>query len=66
MRSRCSLPSLPGTKTTAGDGSDIEDEDGLFAGGDEDEESDAAMEEVQTGLATNGVKRKLVEEDDYD
>ncbi|KAG9219172.1 hypothetical protein CCMSSC00406_0001582 [Pleurotus cornucopiae] len=55
------------TQTTAGDGgSDIEDEDGLFAGGDEDEESDAAMEEVQTGLATNGVKRKLVEEDDYD
>lgn len=44
------------------DGSDAED-DGLFAGGDEDADSDA-MEEVQTG--TNGVKRKLQEDDDYD
>ncbi|PFH52521.1 hypothetical protein AMATHDRAFT_139656 [Amanita thiersii Skay4041] len=53
---------------TAGmdEGSDAgDDEDGLFAGGD-DEESDG-MEEIQTtGNATNGTKRKLVEEDDYD
>ena len=40
-----------------------EEEDGLFAGGDDEEESDG-MEEVQT--TSNGVKRKLVEEDDYD
>ncbi|KAF8916841.1 transcription initiation factor IID, 31kD subunit-domain-containing protein [Mucidula mucida] len=40
----------------------------LFAGGDDDDGSDA-MEEVQTSLTegtSNGVKRKLVEEDDYD
>ncbi|TFK43365.1 transcription initiation factor IID, 31kD subunit-domain-containing protein [Crucibulum laeve] len=52
-----------------GDTSDV-DEDGLFGdgGGDEEEESDG-MEEIQTTLgdtATNGLKRKLVEEDDYD
>lgn len=52
------------------DGSENEEEDGLFAGGDDEEESDA-MEEVQTALgasepSTNGIKRKLVEEDDYD
>lgn len=49
------------------EGSDI-DEDGLFAGGDDEEESDG-MEEVQTALGSgsgSGVKRKLVEEDDYD
>ena len=48
-----------------------EDDDGLFAGGDEDEEG---MEEVVPGApaaangegAENGVKRKLVEDDDYD
>jgi len=43
----------------------------LFGGGgdDEDEESNAdeAMEEVQTtGTPSSGVKRKLVEEEDYD
>lgn len=50
------------------DGSDAaEEEDGLFAGGDDEEEESDAMEEVQTTLGgTNGVKRKLVEEDDYD
>ncbi|KAJ7781406.1 transcription initiation factor IID, 31kD subunit-domain-containing protein [Mycena metata] len=43
-----------------------EEEDGLFAGGDEEEDSDA-MEEVQTSLEhTNGTKRKLEEDDDYD
>jgi transcription initiation factor TFIID subunit 9B len=54
------------------EGSDVGDEDGLFAGGDDDEDSDA-MEEVQDALdgdgdgpATNGVKRKLQEDDDYD
>ncbi|KIY49520.1 TFIID-31kDa-domain-containing protein, partial [Fistulina hepatica ATCC 64428] len=45
------------------EGSEAEEDDGLFAGGDDDD-SDAAMEEVQP--AVNGVKRKLVEEDDYD
>jgi transcription initiation factor TFIID subunit 9B len=48
------------------EGSDVgEEEDGLFAGGDEEEESDA-MEEVQTALESSESKRKLVEEDDYD
>jgi len=47
-------------------GSD-EAEDGLFAGGDEEEESegDQAMEGVEVA-ATNGIKRKLVEDDEYD
>lgn len=52
------------------EGSEAEEEDGLFAGGDEEEESgDEHMEEVapaSPGAATNGVKRKLVEEEDYD
>jgi transcription initiation factor TFIID subunit 9B len=45
-----------------------DDEEGLFAGGDDEEEESDAMEEVSTALVenTNGVKRKLVEEDDYD
>lgn len=48
-----------------------EDEGGdLFSGGEEEEESgDEAMEvsaSVPAGEATNGVKRKLVEEEDYD
>jgi transcription initiation factor TFIID subunit 9B len=48
-----------------------EEEDGLFAGKDEDEEEeesgvDEAMEEIMDGPSTNGVKRKLVEEEDYD
>lgn len=47
-----------------------EEEDGLFAGGDEEEEEEEAdaMEEVQAEVngTVNGVKRKLVEEDDYD
>ncbi|KAF8897378.1 transcription initiation factor IID, 31kD subunit-domain-containing protein [Infundibulicybe gibba] len=47
-----------------------EEEDGLFAGGDDEEEESDGMEEVQTALgetgSANGVKRKLVEEDDYD
>ncbi|KAG5643786.1 hypothetical protein DXG03_009665 [Asterophora parasitica] len=43
-----------------------EEEDGLFAGGDDEEEESDGMEEVQTTDVTNGVKRKLVEEDDYD
>ncbi|KAK1236680.1 Transcription initiation factor TFIID subunit 9 [Marasmius sp. AFHP31] len=55
---------IPGPKDN---GSDIDDdEDGLFAGGDADSDG---MEEVQTGAGdetTNGTKRKLVEEDDYD
>ena len=43
---------------------------GLFSGGEEEEESgDEAMDVSMTGPATdatNGTKRKLVEEDDYD
>ncbi|KAG1907366.1 transcription initiation factor IID, 31kD subunit-domain-containing protein [Suillus fuscotomentosus] len=51
--------------------SDAEEADGLFGGeGDDDDDNsgDDAMEEVQTtgDTQTNGVKRKLVEEDDYD
>ncbi|KAJ3485014.1 hypothetical protein NLI96_g5246 [Meripilus lineatus] len=47
--------------------SDAEEEDGLFAGGDEDDESgDEAMEVAVPPPETNGLKRKLVEEDDYD
>lgn len=65
-----------GTPGGAEEGSDAaeEEEDGLFAGGDEDEDEDDgsggedAMEEVQTtnDAAAAGVKRKLVEEEDYD
>ena len=58
----------------AEEGSEGEEDDGLFAGGDEEEEEsgDDAMEDVTAsgpatdGAATNGVKRKLVEEEDYD
>ncbi|KAI9001312.1 transcription initiation factor IID, 31kD subunit-domain-containing protein [Trametes punicea] len=54
--------------------SEGEEDDGLFAGGDEEEEEsgDDAMEDVTASgpaaeaEATNGVKRKLVEEEDYD
>jgi len=47
---------------TGGDeGSDNDDADGLF-GEEEEESGDEAMEDV----AADGVKRKLVEEDDYD
>ena len=45
---------------------DDEDDDALFGGGDDEDEG---MEEVVApgaGPATNGVKRKLVEDDDYD
>ncbi|EGO01854.1 hypothetical protein SERLA73DRAFT_49023 [Serpula lacrymans var. lacrymans S7.3] len=57
------------------EGSDGEEEDGLFGtGGDDEEEEeeeesnpDDAMEEIQTNAAaTNGITRKLVEEEDYD
>lgn len=51
--------------TGGGDLSDNEEDDGLFAGGEEEEESDA-MEEVPAEPSENGVKRKLVEEEDYD
>jgi len=49
------------------DMSDNEEEDGLFAGGEEEESGDDAMEEIAASAATeDGVKRKLVEEEDYD
>ncbi|KZT72695.1 TFIID-31kDa-domain-containing protein [Daedalea quercina L-15889] len=57
----------------AEEGSEADEEDGLFGGtgADEEEESgDEPMEEVTAATpadaATNGVKRKLVEEEDYD
>ncbi|KAI0722174.1 transcription initiation factor IID, 31kD subunit-domain-containing protein [Cerioporus squamosus] len=53
----------------AEEGSEAEEDDGLFAGGDEEEEEsgDDAMEDVTAaGDAANGMKRKLVEEEDYD
>jgi len=62
----------------ADEGSDAaEEEEGLFAGGDDDDDDDDdaddtggdedAMGEVQTTTNTNGgIKRKLVEEEDYD
>ncbi|KIL68148.1 hypothetical protein M378DRAFT_158677 [Amanita muscaria Koide BX008] len=58
----------PGAGPRVDEGSDVgDDEDGLFAGGDDEEEESDAMEEVQTSLSvTNGTKRKLVEEEDYD
>ena len=58
----------PAAAAGVDDGSEAaEEEDGLFAGGDDDDEEDSdAMEEVQTTLGSNGAKRKLVEEDDYD
>ena len=49
--------------------SEAEEEDGLFAGGDEEDESgDEAMDvsALAPDIGTNGLKRKLVEEDDYD
>jgi transcription initiation factor TFIID subunit 9B len=56
-----------GSQMAVDEGSDAgEEEDGLFAGGDEEEEDSDAMEEVQTTLEHNGVKRKLEEDDDYD
>ncbi|EAU84275.1 transcription initiation factor TFIID subunit 9 [Coprinopsis cinerea okayama7 len=54
-----------GARAEAEEGSDADD-DGLFAGPDDEEEESDGMEEVQTSSAVNGVKRKLVEEDDYD
>lgn len=55
----------------AEEGSDADEDDWLFAGGDEEEEEsgDEAMEDVTAsgaGDAANGIKRKLVEEEDYD
>ncbi|KAK7061574.1 transcription initiation factor TFIID subunit 9 [Favolaschia claudopus] len=56
-----------GSQMAVDEGSEAgEEEDGLFAGGDEEEEDSDAMEEVQTSLEHNGVKRKLEEDDDYD
>jgi len=60
---------MMGTPAAKEEGSDAgEEEDGLFAGGDDEEEESDGMEEVSTALGepSNGVKRKLVEEDDYD
>jgi transcription initiation factor TFIID subunit 9B len=56
------------TRVDAEEGSEAveEEEEGLFAGGDDEEEESDAMEEVSTTEPAGGVKRKLVEEDDYD
>ncbi|KAF8803685.1 TFIID-31kDa-domain-containing protein [Phlegmacium glaucopus] len=62
-------PAGPGVRMETEEGSDAaEEEDGLFAGGDDEEEESDAMEEVSTtlGETANGVKRKLVEVEDYD
>ena len=70
------VPDVDMARSGADEGSDAaEEEDGLFAGGDDEEEEeesapeDDAMEEVVSQGANgggSGVKRKLVEEDDYD
>lgn len=62
-------PVGPGVRMETEEGSDpAEEEDGLFAGGDDEEEESDGMEEVSTagGETVNGVKRKLVEVEDYD
>jgi len=62
-------PAGPGMRMETEEGSDAgEEEDGLFAGGDDEDEESDAMEEVSTtaGESANGVKRKLVEVEDYD
>ncbi|KAI6047331.1 transcription initiation factor IID, 31kD subunit-domain-containing protein [Pisolithus marmoratus] len=57
---------------TADEGSDGAEETDLFGGAGEDEDEDESagddvMEEIQTAAEpSNGVKRKLVEEEDYD
>ncbi|KAJ7179279.1 transcription initiation factor IID, 31kD subunit-domain-containing protein [Mycena filopes] len=56
-----------GSQMAVDEGSNAdEEEDGLFAGGDEEEEDSDAMEEVQTSLEHTNGKRKLEEVDDYD
>lgn len=62
-------PSDADMASPTGEGSDGggDDEDGLFAGGDDESEGEDAMESVEVPLnGVNGIKRKLVEEDDYD
>lgn len=62
-----STPAAGAGTQGADEGSDAgEEEDGLFAGGDDEEEESDGMEEVQTAPDSGEVKRKLVEEDDYD
>jgi len=62
----------PGRPVVGGmeDGSDggAEEDDGLFAGGEDESDGDEGMESVEVPEAPsmNGIKRKLVEEDDYD
>ena len=70
------VPDVDMVRPGVDEGSDAaEEEDGLFAGGDDEEEEEEsapendAMEEVVSQGANGGgtgVKRKLVEEDDYD
>lgn len=59
---------VSGTRMETEEGSEAaeEEEDGLFAGGDDEEEESDGMEEVSTTEPVTSVKRKLVEEDDYD
>ena len=57
---------VPPVGGAAEEGSEEEAGD-LFSGGEEEEESgDEAMDAAPTTEPTNGVKRKLVEEEDYD
>jgi len=61
-----SYDSIIGIGDTQEEGSEGEDEDGLFAGGDDEDESGDDAMDVTQDTAANGVKRKLVEDNDYD
>lgn len=57
----------PEPPPAAGGEDTADDDDGLFDGKDDDSEGDEAMESVIVpDVGANGVKRKLIEEDDYD
>lgn len=57
-----------GAPPAADEGSDgaLDEDDGLFAGGDDESDGDDVMESVEVPEVPNGIKRKLVEEEDYD
>jgi hypothetical protein len=54
-----------GTIMEDGDG-EMDDADALFDGDDEDLAEDVSMREPSSEAASQGVKRTLVEDDDYD
>jgi len=52
---------------TENDNDDGDDDDGLFGGDDDDDlAEDVSMQEIPSEAPTQGVKRTLVEDDDYD